>query len=170
MNTHEIAPGTNGDLRYYVAFAVPLTILTIWIVIAFQSRYLLGDKPFILRLGWPYFLFQRWWSGKRAREARAKRVLDRTMRDDYEEGMETKVNDSWVWVYMTLGSGFLSPGLWGITWLIDSTHYDEFRCIPWIFCIYLHHYDLHIRHANALDYPYVDSISCCISRSCHDWK
>lgn len=71
MNTHEIAPGTNGDLRYYVACAIPLTLLTIWVVIASQYRYLFEDKLLVC-LGWPYFLFHRWWTGKRVQK-KAKR-------------------------------------------------------------------------------------------------
>ncbi|KAJ3563227.1 hypothetical protein NP233_g9075 [Leucocoprinus birnbaumii] len=96
MNTKEINPGTNGTLPYYVALAAPLTLLTIWIIIAFQSQYLLGGRPFVQRLAWPALLIQRWWKRKTVREAKAKKVMDRTMRDDYEEGMEDlKPNDSW---------------------------------------------------------------------------
>ncbi|KAF5350704.1 hypothetical protein D9756_008754 [Leucocoprinus leucothites] len=96
MNTKEIAPGTTGTLPYYVALAVPLTLLTIWIIIAFQSRYLLRGQPFLQRLGWPVLLLRNWWHRKQIREAKAKKVMDRTMRDDYEEGMEDlKPNDSW---------------------------------------------------------------------------
>lgn len=64
MNTKEVNPEATGTLPYYVAFAVPLTLITIWIIIAFQSRYLLLEKPFVVRLGWPYYLMKKWWSRK----------------------------------------------------------------------------------------------------------
>ncbi|KAF5350703.1 hypothetical protein D9756_008753 [Leucocoprinus leucothites] len=96
MNTKEIAPDTNGTLPYYVALAVPLTILTAWVIIAFQSRYLFRDKPFYQRLAWPMLLWRRWWHRKQIRETKARHVMDRTMRDDYEEGITDKLNDSWV--------------------------------------------------------------------------
>jgi hypothetical protein len=88
MNTKEINPGTNGTLSIYVAFAIPLTVLTIWIIIAFQSRYLLGNVPFWARLGWPWLVFEKWWSGKRGREARARQIMDRAIQDDYDEEIE----------------------------------------------------------------------------------
>ncbi|KAJ7049156.1 hypothetical protein C8F01DRAFT_1003018 [Mycena amicta] len=38
MNVQEIAPDTTETLAHYVAFAVPLTAVTIWIIMAFQYR------------------------------------------------------------------------------------------------------------------------------------
>ncbi|KAJ7243019.1 hypothetical protein C8J57DRAFT_1726174 [Mycena rebaudengoi] len=38
MNVQEITPQTHGTLPHYVAFALPLTALTIWIIMAFQPR------------------------------------------------------------------------------------------------------------------------------------
>ncbi len=95
MNTHEIAPGTKGDLRYYVAFALPLTLLTVWIIIAFQSRYLLPEMPFIARLGWPWFIFKKWWNKKHNRNEKARQVMDRTIKEDYDDEVVLKGNDSW---------------------------------------------------------------------------
>ena len=40
MNVNEITPGTNGTIFHYFALALPLTILTAWIIIAFQSKYI----------------------------------------------------------------------------------------------------------------------------------
>ena len=57
MNVGEINPGTKGTLPHYFAVTLPLTILTTWIVIAFQSKYIFKDKTtFFKRLGWPVYL------------------------------------------------------------------------------------------------------------------
>ncbi|KJA25334.1 hypothetical protein HYPSUDRAFT_37835 [Hypholoma sublateritium FD-334 SS-4] len=54
MNISEINPGTLGNLSIYVAIALPLTLITAWIIIAFQSRYIFPEgTPFITRLSWP---------------------------------------------------------------------------------------------------------------------
>jgi hypothetical protein len=60
MNVAEINP-QNGtaitNLAQYVALALPLTILTVWVIIAFQSRYIYPrGTSFFKRLGWPVFL------------------------------------------------------------------------------------------------------------------
>jgi hypothetical protein len=93
MNTKEINPGTNGTLPIYVAFAAPLTILTIWVITAFQSCYFLGNISFWARLAWPWLVFEKWWTGKRSREARTGQIMDRAIHDDYDEEMiELKPN------------------------------------------------------------------------------
>ncbi|KAJ7025538.1 hypothetical protein C8F04DRAFT_1126223 [Mycena alexandri] len=38
MNVKEITPGTRGTLPHYLAFALPMTAVTIWIIMAFQYR------------------------------------------------------------------------------------------------------------------------------------
>ncbi|KAF7304262.1 hypothetical protein HMN09_00827500 [Mycena chlorophos] len=38
MNVREIVPGTNETLGHYAAFALPFTIVTIWIIVALQTR------------------------------------------------------------------------------------------------------------------------------------
>ncbi|KAF8902609.1 hypothetical protein CPB84DRAFT_1678779 [Gymnopilus junonius] len=60
MNVSEINPGTLGTMVRYVEIALPLTVATIWIVIAFQSKYIFPPNVgFIQRLAWPgYMLFQ----------------------------------------------------------------------------------------------------------------
>ncbi|KAF8639226.1 hypothetical protein AX17_001711 [Amanita inopinata Kibby_2008] len=59
MNVKEVNPGTNGTLPHYFGAAIALTVATIWIIIAFQSRYLFNkDAPFWKRLGWPFFLIR----------------------------------------------------------------------------------------------------------------
>ncbi|EEB90178.1 hypothetical protein MPER_11654 [Moniliophthora perniciosa FA553] len=60
MNVKEIADGTTETLPHYFAIALPLTVLTIWIVMTFQSRYMFGTRQttFIQRLAWPVLLFK----------------------------------------------------------------------------------------------------------------
>ncbi|KAI3608815.1 hypothetical protein WG66_003813 [Moniliophthora roreri] len=60
MNVREIADGTTETLPHYFAIALPLTALTIWIVMTFQSRYMFGTRQttFIERLAWPVLLFK----------------------------------------------------------------------------------------------------------------
>ncbi|KAJ7176479.1 hypothetical protein C8R46DRAFT_889831 [Mycena filopes] len=38
MNVKEITPGTRGTLAHYIAFALPMTAITIWVIMAFQYR------------------------------------------------------------------------------------------------------------------------------------
>jgi len=57
MNVNEITPDTNGTLSQYFSLAVPLTILTAWIIVAFQSKYIFPpETSFMKRLAWPLFL------------------------------------------------------------------------------------------------------------------
>jgi hypothetical protein len=57
MNVKEISPDTHGTLRHYFGTALALTLATIWIIVAFQSQYLLPENHgFLKRLGWPVLL------------------------------------------------------------------------------------------------------------------
>jgi len=57
MNVDVINTGTRGTIGYYVAFALSLTIVTAWIIMAFQSKYLFPpETSFIKRLAWPMFI------------------------------------------------------------------------------------------------------------------
>ncbi|RDB19710.1 hypothetical protein Hypma_013163 [Hypsizygus marmoreus] len=57
MNIKEVAPDTHGTLPHYLLVAVPLTVATIWIVVAFQSRYIFPEgTSFWVRMGWPVTL------------------------------------------------------------------------------------------------------------------
>ena len=59
MNVGEINPGTTGTISQYLALTLPLTIVTAWIIIAFQSKYIFpSGTSFIKRLAWPIFLIQ----------------------------------------------------------------------------------------------------------------
>ncbi|KAJ3563226.1 hypothetical protein NP233_g9074 [Leucocoprinus birnbaumii] len=61
MNVQEIVPQTNETLGRYIGVALALTLVTIWIIIAFQSQYLLPkDYSFFKRLGWPVLLAIQW--------------------------------------------------------------------------------------------------------------
>lgn len=86
MNAKEINPGTNGTLPLFVALAAPLTVVTIWVIIAFQSQYLLQNQTFMERLAWPVLLLHRWWSKKKDHtEDKARRPIDWTIRQDNGE-------------------------------------------------------------------------------------
>lgn len=63
MNVVEINPQPGSPtIRTYVAVALPLTIFTGWILIAFQSKdTFLQDASFIKRLAWPIFLIAMIW-------------------------------------------------------------------------------------------------------------
>lgn len=56
MNVSELTPDTNGTLSLYFAVVIPLTILTAWVIIAFQSKYMFPGTSFIKRLAWPIFV------------------------------------------------------------------------------------------------------------------
>ncbi|KAJ3552829.1 hypothetical protein NP233_g12784 [Leucocoprinus birnbaumii] len=61
MNVQEIVPQTKETLGRYIGVALALTLVTIWIIIAFQSQYLLPkDYSFFKRLGWPVLLAIQW--------------------------------------------------------------------------------------------------------------
>jgi hypothetical protein len=53
MNVREINPGTLGTLPHYIATVIPLTLISIWIIMAFQSKYYLSGDSMWTRLLWP---------------------------------------------------------------------------------------------------------------------
>ena len=56
----EIVPGTNGTLLHYFMTALSFTVLSVWVITAFQSRYnFRKGVTFWQRLGWPVFFFLR---------------------------------------------------------------------------------------------------------------
>ncbi|KAF7292873.1 hypothetical protein MIND_01186300 [Mycena indigotica] len=60
MNVGEINPGTKGTWGHYFETALPLTLATIWAVMVFQGKYLLGrDATIWMRLIWPVTLLQQ---------------------------------------------------------------------------------------------------------------
>jgi len=57
MNVEVINPGTNGTLWQYFTTTASLTVVTVWIIVAFQSRHMFPvNVPFWKRLGWPMTL------------------------------------------------------------------------------------------------------------------
>lgn len=66
MNVVEINPGTKGTVSQYIAFTLVLTIVTAWLIIAFQQKYVFPPGTSIIkRLAWPFFLIHRLISRKR---------------------------------------------------------------------------------------------------------
>ena len=60
MNVREIVPSTNGTLVHYVATTIAFTSVSVWVIIAFQSRYIFREGvTFWQRLGWPILLILR---------------------------------------------------------------------------------------------------------------
>jgi len=60
MNVKEITEDGHGTLAHYVESALPLTLATIWIIVAFQSKHLLPSHVnFWTRLAWPILLSAR---------------------------------------------------------------------------------------------------------------
>lgn len=60
MNIREMAPLTKGTLDQFIAGAIPLTLATIWIIIAFQSKDIFpANASFWTRLGWPILMLSR---------------------------------------------------------------------------------------------------------------
>jgi hypothetical protein len=55
----ELSSDTFGTLAHYLETAVALTLVTIWIMIAFQSRFYLADPDASMwrRLLWPIVVF-----------------------------------------------------------------------------------------------------------------
>ncbi|TFK29543.1 hypothetical protein FA15DRAFT_664090 [Coprinopsis marcescibilis] len=65
MNVTEINPGSGTSIPIYIAVAVPLTLFTAWVIVAFQSKYIFpGEVPFWRRLTWPFFLLYSLWFQK----------------------------------------------------------------------------------------------------------
>jgi len=80
MNVQELSTQTNGTLETYFAAAFPLTAVTIWIVIAFQSRHLKLFKDrgnsFWIRLAWPVFLVQSFFKSKKEESLPSMSMMD----------------------------------------------------------------------------------------------
>ena len=55
MNVKELTDGGHGTLSHFIEAAIPLTLVTIWIFLAFQSEYALTDPHANLfkKLLWP---------------------------------------------------------------------------------------------------------------------
>ncbi|KAF8527527.1 hypothetical protein BU17DRAFT_61662 [Hysterangium stoloniferum] len=64
MNVVEITPQTNTNLKTYFATAITLTVITVWVMMAWQGKWHApsgDDEPTLLtRMLWPFFTFGRW--------------------------------------------------------------------------------------------------------------
>lgn len=77
MNVIEINPEGKATLPHYVAVALPLTVFTAWIIVAFQGRHFYrDDAPFWHRLAWPFVLFWRWINGQPLMFPETKGIID----------------------------------------------------------------------------------------------
>lgn len=82
MNVGEINPGTFGTLPHYVATFIPLSLASMWFVVAMQDRWEEKDEqgqplptPLWVRLSWPVTMIQRW------RRRNRQQGLDATVRE-----------------------------------------------------------------------------------------
>lgn len=54
MNINDLVPDTLGTLAHYFEVAIPLTLITIWVVVTFQSKNIYPEGTSLFtRLGWP---------------------------------------------------------------------------------------------------------------------
>ncbi|TFK40046.1 hypothetical protein BDQ12DRAFT_601934 [Crucibulum laeve] len=71
MNIKEVAPDTSGRLSHYFASALPLTAVTVWIMLALHTKLHHGqDNPetsFVRQLSWPLDSFMRLFVQKKKR-------------------------------------------------------------------------------------------------------
>jgi len=70
MNIKNLQDGSLGTIPEYLAYAIPLTAVTIWVIMALHSskaRMEESDKGFIHRLRWPITELLQTWKRKRRR-------------------------------------------------------------------------------------------------------
>ncbi len=89
MNVSEINPNTFGSIRKYLATALPLTIITAWVVTAFQYEAILppGTSTY-KRLAWPLFLVRKLVKDRK-KDKQAKEMYSITTYN--EEGQESTI-------------------------------------------------------------------------------
>lgn len=79
MNVSEINPGTFGSIAHYIEVALPLTLLTAWIMVAFQSAYIVPEgTTFFQRLGWPVLMIKTIFESKKKEENKTPGSYSRT--------------------------------------------------------------------------------------------
>jgi hypothetical protein len=60
MNVQEIVPNVKGTLLHYFVTALSFTLISVWVITAFQSRYnFRKDVSIWVRLAWPLFFILR---------------------------------------------------------------------------------------------------------------
>jgi hypothetical protein len=88
MNVSEINPGTNGTLAKYFATALPLTVVTAWIITAFQSEAIFPEGASIVkRMIWPIFLLIKLFKRMRKPKTRKEDVFSISTCDDDGNGV-----------------------------------------------------------------------------------
>ena len=67
MNVREITPHTRGTLSHYAATVIMLTLFTIWVFVAFQTKHYfrIQNQNIWMRVLWPVMLVQEWFTRKR---------------------------------------------------------------------------------------------------------
>ncbi|KAL0064677.1 hypothetical protein AAF712_008375 [Marasmius tenuissimus] len=59
MNVKEVTHDDNPGVIVYIAVAIPLTVLTVWVIMTFQIKHFFqDDTTFWMRLWWPVLLFR----------------------------------------------------------------------------------------------------------------
>lgn len=56
MNVKEINPQSNGTIPHYIATVVPLSLISIWVIVAFQSKNYMPGQSMWTRFLWPIVL------------------------------------------------------------------------------------------------------------------
>jgi hypothetical protein len=85
MNVDILADGTYGTLAHYFAFAVPLTAITVWVIMAFQYRkkdpsHLIHDENYVSvwdKFSWPWTTLRRKLMRTRSGTVKSGRTLSR---------------------------------------------------------------------------------------------
>jgi hypothetical protein len=85
MNVDILADGTYGTLAHYFAFAVPLTAITVWVIMAFQYRkkdpsHLIHDENYVSvwdKFSWPWTTLRRKLRRTRSGTVKSGRTLSR---------------------------------------------------------------------------------------------
>ncbi|KAG6918782.1 hypothetical protein DXG01_011533 [Tephrocybe rancida] len=84
MNVKEINPSSDGTFRHYFAAAIPLTVLTCWVIIAFQFRpgRSESEEPSLAwrilgRIGWPVTMAMEFFAKKEGQDRIKRPYLSR---------------------------------------------------------------------------------------------
>jgi len=58
MNLKSLNPISNPTVTTFFEVTIPLTVVTIWIIVALQSEYMFKKPSLRHRIAWPYYLVQ----------------------------------------------------------------------------------------------------------------
>jgi hypothetical protein len=86
MNVIEINPTSSGTLGHYVATAIPLTVLTMWFVVALQGKWEERDengnvvpRPWWVWLSWPVM----YWESLISARNNSRRIARRSVKSGW---------------------------------------------------------------------------------------